>query len=292
MSILSRAYTDCDFEMCMSFLIKLFEQTQSFVNWCPVRFENSSGDDDDPFYLWFDEEKLVAMTAKEGKRDYFYFIDSEYTYVQDEIIRWIDGHAKAHLLGSQYSEYFIHAMEGEEKENWLKSHGFEDVGVYGWIRVHNNHFNHTYTLPDGYSIRTVTKHDHEAYAAAIRQTFGHGESFNKEVVDWLNSRSFHVEELDLLVVTDDDEIAAFCTFRVDPRSKIAELEPLGTLPSHRKKSLAQAVLFEGLNRLEKYKPVGLHIGGAADTPGANALYDKTGFTEKIADHRWMKKFDK
>ena len=83
-------------------------------------------------------------------------------------------------------------------------------------------------------------------------------------------------------------LAAFCTFRMDPRSRLTELEPLATMPDHRKKGVAKAMLLEGIDRLYKYKPTLIYIGGAANTPGANALYESTGFIEKIAEHRWRR----
>jgi len=86
----------------------------------------------------------------------------------------------------------------------------------------------------------------------------------------------------------DGSIASFCTFRVDPQSRVTELEPMGTLPEHRGKGLAKAILTEVFRRLAGYDPSLLYIGGAANTPEANRLYEATGFTERNDYYYWQK----
>jgi GNAT superfamily N-acetyltransferase len=134
----------------------------------------------------------------------------------------------------------------------------------------------------------IPETDFPRLVEAIRIVFGHGESFNVEVLEWLSNRSFYVPELDLVVVAPDRSIASFCTFRVDPPSRIVELEPMGTLPDQRRKGLAKAIIVEGLKRLRKYDPSLLYIGGAADTPEANRLYEVTGYSGSLRYYYWHK----
>ena len=118
--------------------------------------------------------------------------------------------------------------------------------------------------------------------------FGHGEWFTEEVLEELSRASFYRGDLDLVAVAPGGDVASFCTFRMDPPSRVTELEPMGTLPEYRRMGLAKALLVEGFRRLAKYDPTLLYIGGAADTPEANRLYVVTGFTERYDYYYWYK----
>ena len=74
-------------------------------------------------------------------------------------------------------------------------------------------------------------------------------------------------------------------------SKIAELEPVGTHPDHRKKGLAKVVILECLKRLEKHKPSAVVILGAAPSEAARKLYESVGFENKSERHYWAKMID-
>jgi hypothetical protein len=45
---------------------------------------------------------------------------------------------------------------------------------------------------------------------------------------------------------------------------------------------------EGFRRLAKYDPTLLYVGGAADTPEANRLYEVTGFNGRFDYYYWYK----
>ena len=49
----------------------------------------------------------------------------------------------------------------------------------------------------------------------------------------------------------DGELAAFCTVWVDPETRTAVFEPVGTHPNHQKRGLGKAVMTEGLRRAGK-----------------------------------------
>ncbi|MHA2386529.1 MAG: GNAT family N-acetyltransferase, partial [Candidatus Thorarchaeota archaeon] len=100
--------------------------------------------------------------------------------------------------------------------------------------------------------------------------------------------SFYKEDLDIIAVDPKGKFAAFCTVRMDPISRIAELEPVGTHPDHRKLGLGKAVICEGLKRLEKYKPSAMVIIGAAPSEGARRLYESVGFVNEGTQHYWVR----
>ena len=144
-------------------------------------------------------------------------------------------------------------------------------------------------LPDGYQIRNIKDNsDYVQIAKLIRVVFGHGEWFTSEILLDMTKRSFYYKQLDLIVENEEGIIVAFGTFRIDPISKITQLEPMGTHPDYRKLGLAKALIFEGLRRSMNHRASLFYIGGAAISPAANKLYDVTGFTEVLKQYVWYK----
>lgn len=183
------------------------------------------------------------------------------------------------------------ALEGNPaREAALRKRGFVKGSVYGILRLRDADAPIPgYRVPDGFKIRAVCPEtDFEEIAACIRVVFGHGDWFTKEVLEETSRASFYHEDLDLVAIDPDGKIASFCTFRLDSPSRITELEPMGTLSEYRGRGIAKALLCEGFRRLKKHDPTLLYIGGAADTPAANRLYEVTGFTERHDYFFWDK----
>ncbi len=145
-----------------------------------------------------------------------------------------------------------------------------------------------YDLPEGYTIRNaVIEKDFLKYREVQMTVFPHIVSMSMELLQLYSTASFYQEDLDIVAADPDGKFAALCTARIDPLSKIAELEPVGTHPDHRKRGLAKAVICESLKRLEKYKPSAVVILGAAPTDGARRLYESVGFVNEGARHYWF-----
>lgn len=127
------------------------------------------------------------------------------------------------------------------------------------------------------------------YRNVQASVFKHLKGMTRRMADIYRTACFYNSEIDLVTVTPDGTFSTFCTVRLDPVSRIAEFEPVGTHPDYRKLGLAIAVLLEGLKRLEKHSPTLLCIQGATPTEAANRLYESKGLTEKTPVHEWYKK---
>ena len=295
MKIVSRAYDKTvDFHRVMRFLRETFTETGSLHNWMPPRFEGSSDNMASGTRLWEEVDGLspsiVAMANPESAFVYFIQINPDYSHLEGEIIDWIIEHCDSTRPDNKPLRVSIVALEDNPiREAALQEHGFEKGPIYGILRLRPvNYPIPDYPLPEGYSIRAVKSEDFEEIATAIRKVFGHGEWFTGSTLEKTAQASFYVEDLDLAVTTPDGAIVSFCTFRVDPESRITELEPMGTLSEYRRKGLAKALLTEGFRRLKAINPTLLYIGGAADTPEANRLYTVTGFNERNDYYYWYK----
>ncbi|MFX0124339.1 MAG: GNAT family N-acetyltransferase [Candidatus Hodarchaeota archaeon] len=300
MSIQSRSYNkDKDFNSIMKFLADLYERTKSYENWFPDRFENSSDTREDGVRIWekvkvtnsLPKKTIVTLTTRDSHKDYFLHVDPDYRHIEREMIEWIEQHFKKIKKKQEKKEKLsINILEGNpQRETLLTELGYRYEEIYGYYRIRKGNSAITdYPCPENFEIRTIERTDYVQLASLIRRVFGHGEWFTEEVLEWITQCSFYQEELDLVAVTPDGTIASFCTFRVDPKSKIISLEPMGTNPDFRRLGLGKTIITEGIKRSMKFNPPFFYIDGAANNPAANRLYDVTGFLEKYAINSWIK----
>lgn len=299
--IQTRKYYPClDLHKILAFLGNTFLETNLFYNYFPTRFENDKKNYPAGLQIWEEitieensnTEKIVALTTPQSKFSYAIQVHPEYNYLLKEMVQWIIDHSTAVKNNVDANQILtIITLEGfTHLENILREYEFKRTKNDGFLRIRDLKSKiQDYSLPEGFFIRPLKGEDeYDAYAKAIRETFGHGEWFDSQIVKDNTLRSYYNQELDLIVEAPNSEIASFCTFRMDPNSRITELEPMGTVPKYRELGLGKALLSEGLKRIKDYYPSLLVIGGAADNPSANRLYDEVGFTKKGTYYCWEK----
>jgi len=86
----------------------------------------------------------------------------------------------------------------------------------------------------------------------------------------LQSAPLYRRDLDLIAVAEDGSIAAFCTIWFDDVTRTACFEPIATVPAHRKRGLARAIMTEGMHRLKHMGSKVAFVSGSSEA--ANALY--------------------
>jgi mycothiol synthase len=287
-NITSRSYDDLhDHQDVMRFLRKSFAETRCLENWLPPRFENNSRDMDIGIRIWEDDREIIGLAVPESPLLYFIQLHPKFLGIYGKIVSWVEQQVKVEGEKVKLSIIELEGIQYREKQ--LRSLGYIKGDVYGILRIRDVHEQiPDYRLPSGFSVRSVTRDDYNKLAACIRQVFGHGDWFTKEILETLSQASFYKPDLDLVVIDTSGRIVSFCTFRLDAPSGITELEPMGTLRDYRGRGIGRALICEGLRRLEVYDPSFVYIGGAANTPAANHLYEVTGFTQKHMLYYWGK----
>lgn len=90
----------------------------------------------------------------------------------------------------------------------------------------------------------------------------------------------YVRDLDIVAVAPDGKFAAFAMCWVDQINRVGQFEPVGTAPEFRKQGLAQAVLTEGLRRMQAHGAERVIVIAEAAEEAACALYTSMGFQEQ------------
>ncbi len=309
MTLQNRSFNwDKDFELVRDFLGKTYPLKDSHFTWVPSRFENRKAcscgteyqdEEDKEVTIWEEidkiasQPKIIAVLAIEKQKVCWLQIHPKYRFYEEEIIHWIEEQRKKTRRASEEPELNFYVLGTDTKRiNLLSKLDYKNLGFDEYNRnrplelpVSN------YDIPNGFHIRNVniTK-DFVKYREVISTVFPHCNKMTERIFEIFTSASFYNEKLDIIAVAPNGDFAAFCTVRLDPKSKIVELEPVGTHPKYRRLGLAKAVINEALIRLKEYNPSVICIPGAATTEGANRLYDSLGFTEKIEVYYWQKKF--
>jgi predicted N-acetyltransferase YhbS len=81
----------------------------------------------------------------------------------------------------------------------------------------------------------------------------------------------------------NSEIASFAGVWYDDLNRIAQLEPVGTIPKYRRMGLAKAVIYEGINRARKMGANIMYVGSNQQ------FYLSIGFSVIYSKEIWLKK---
>jgi len=299
---------DGDFESVRVFLAAIFNVKKAYTNWIPSELENLKFgpggteylDAEDEFLkVWevFDEaqqtpQRIIAVSYTKPPGECWLSVDPNYMSVAREIVLWMQNRVKE-LQGDEEGDVkmsFVVDDDDTEFIRVLSDLGFQKGEIEGDKQIRSADAQiPIYSLPEGYTIRNaVIEENFLKYREVQMAVFAHIVSMTKEQLMLYRTASFYREDLDIVAVGPDGRFVAFCTVRIDPLSKIAELEPVGTHPDYRQLGLAKAVICESLKRLEKYKPSVVVILGAAPTEGARKLYESVGFVNEGTRHYWIR----
>ncbi|MGY5861908.1 MAG: GNAT family N-acetyltransferase [Candidatus Thorarchaeota archaeon] len=293
-----------DFDSARRFLGDIYELTGKHYTWVPSRLENIkhggcgseySPEDDEWVKIWehVDGEgsAIVAVTILESNGYFWINIHPDHNALVKEIIPAIEAQRK-HMSKGEEEELKIGTpvpVSFKSRIAHLKELEYEDGGVCEHNRIRPlNLPPPEFQPPEGYTIRHVAlPEDFEEYRKVLGSVFPHCANITKNLVRIYTEAEFYNDDLDIVVEAPDGSFAAFTTVRIDPISRMAELEPVGTHPDHRGLGLGKAICAEGIRRVQKYDPSCMVILGAASTESATRLYDSLGFS-KVDVHIWKK----
>jgi GNAT superfamily N-acetyltransferase len=122
---------------------------------------------------------------------------------------------------------------------------------------------------------------------AVKAVFNFDDSM--EVYRIVQRAPSYIPELDLILLSDGGEVAAFCTAWLDNDSGVAELEPVGAVPDYRRKGLASALIAETSNRLRGLGCKKVTVNSWSESLAANRLYQVAGLQAKAKITAWERR---
>ncbi|WP_233531193.1 GNAT family N-acetyltransferase [Paenibacillus alkalitolerans] len=222
--------------------------------------------------------------------------DLEHADLEDEIFDWAERRYSGPSLGDR---------AGEEVYIW----GYPEDTVRSKILRDRGYTRHTWymysgvidlksaipepQIPNGYTVRPIQPADLPQKVAVMSGSAGLTEP-NTEIYNRLMTSPTYEQELDLIVVDENDQVAGFANVWQDKQNNIAIIEPFGTAEAHRRKGLATNLLYDIMHRLKGRGSDKLYInhGGmwTLDTAPDDAMrvYNKVGFQELGKMFVWCK----
>jgi GNAT superfamily N-acetyltransferase len=309
----------CDFLRIRDFLVETFSLTEQPLNWrlerwnyaryfiTPLLATDGVGEPDIGAYraairlfdastgVWEDEVGDIvgvvniehADRSHRGWGEVFFQRHPGYDFLLDEMLDF----AEAHLCNRERNLLLIPIYDYDEAfQAVVRARGYQRNDEYIlWDSVFAIQPElPEYTLPEGYRLQSMAD-DNDLDRR--RKAFGLGFS-HPDPKDWpsllanqeLQKAPDYRCELDLYVVAPDGEFASFCIAWWDEHNRIAMLEPVGTVPEHRRKGLARAVVLEAIRRVAVLGAERVFVGSD------QVFYLSIGFELAYSGHHWRKEF--
>jgi mycothiol synthase len=191
--------------------------------------------------------------------------------LEAEMFEWVEQHlrpaAEVHTLVNN---------QDTARLSLLSQHGYQPNGEWFYVqRLLNDALPHM-DLPSGFVVRSLAG-DHEAAARAKVLGAAFGAPPQPERYQQFMHAPGYIRDLDIVAVAPDHRFAAFAMCWVDRVTKVGQFEPVGTAPDFRRQGLAQAVLYEGLRRMQQYGAERVIVIVEAAEAAACELYAAVGF---------------
>jgi ribosomal protein S18 acetylase RimI-like enzyme len=126
------------------------------------------------------------------------------------------------------------------------------------------------SLPEGYRLCTRAETRHREHHMIRRS--------GRELEERLAQTSLYCADLDLLVLDDRGEVAAYGLFWFDATTSTGLVEPMRTEDSHQRRGLARYILAAGVERLAAAGAENVKVCFKPSNAAARELYLQAGFT--------------
>lgn len=249
-----KRFCDADYEAVCNFLIERNRTDRTHINWNWARFEWMYEHPEfdkgarDAIGLWLDGGRVVGTAIYDMYfGEAFCGVLPEYAALYPEVLAYAyDALKDENGLAVAICDANAAEIETAKRAGFLPIDQTETIMEtdLGKLRLAS--------LPQGF---TLVEPDPVKNAYELQwlfwQGFDHGEDraeFERAEAIVPRVRKHMRRELGLAAVDETGEYAAFCCLWFDEKTDYAYVEPFCTVPRHRGKGLAKALLCEALNR--------------------------------------------
>ncbi len=301
----TRPYTSWDdYWAVRRLLIETYPITPVDFNWEIRRWDGMHHHHTEPDWkpewpdtvrLWeTDDGQLAGVVHPDGIGNGVLEIHPDYRHlIEEEMVAWAEDHLTTPEDGGRRLDFFVYEYDAP-RQRLLAGRGYEKKtwsGVMRRMRFGKKPLPVS-VLAEGYVMRALRPGDEtegDRMAALLNAAFNRTCHTGREfIVFTLNAPSFRFD-LHLVAEAPDGSFAAHVGMTVEDVNHYAIFEPVCTHPDHRRKGLAQTLMFEGLHRLKALDVTDVYVG-TGDAVAANALYESIGFTEAYKGYVWRKMF--
>lgn len=243
--------------------------------------------------IWKQGDQIVGFAFVDEDNNLWFETEAELASLDEletEIVEWGTTCLKKRNteMGTDHTLDCVCNADDSHRLSVLRKHGFvpEQVRSLQYSRFLNEPITE-YPLPAGFSIRCVNGKDEvEQLVALHRAAFGTNHMTVEYRLAMMNTPQYR-KELDLVVVTPGDELAAFCVCGFDdPDKKIGYTDPIGTHRSYQRMGLGKAVVSAGLFALRNAGANTVRLGTSSENVAMQKLAGTLGFM-RVSEKLWF-----
>ena len=272
-----RHFSDADYEAVCDFLIALNRTDRTHINWNWARFEwmyehpEFDKSARDAIGLWFDGERVVGAAIYDMYfGEAFCGVLPEYEELYPAVLQYAYDALKDDTgLAIAICDTNTAEIEAANRA------GFTSIDQTETIMEIDLDAPRDAALKDGFTLcEPDPVQDAEALQWLFWQGFDHGEDraeFEREEAIAPRVRKHMRRELGIAATDETGEYAAFSCLWYSEKTDYAYVEPVCTVPRHRGKGLAKALLYEAMNRARALGAKTAYV--ISDMP----FYEKLGF---------------
>jgi mycothiol synthase len=238
---------------------------------------------------------VVGAVNPEGQGDAHLQLHPDYRFLEEEMITWAEQHLTAPTQDDEHRqlEFFVYDYD-TPRQQLLTARGYTKMPFGGVIRRMSLAGRSLVqpALAEGYTLRTTQPDDlqdcqriADLLNCAFNRTFHNALEYQM----FTRHAPCFQPKMDLVAVAADGSFAAYVGVPYDEANRHGIFEPVCTHPEHRQRGLAQALMHEGLLRLQARGALDV-IVDTGDMIPANRLYDSLGFDEVCKGYAWQKVF--
>ncbi|NHJ02305.1 MAG: hypothetical protein EAX86_09240 [Candidatus Heimdallarchaeota archaeon] len=301
---------DRDLDLAREFLLEVYEELGDLNYLIPTKIENHkfgpcgsiyTTEDDKDILIWELNDhdgvsNIIAVSHRGGAANYHLEILPQFKSLEKQIFLDLEDYERS-IRGN--SKRIIHYTVETDTD---RSKVLEELN-YHLVELHE--FNYKISLvhsiskvdlPPKFKIYNIksSKTDINKFQKCLGAIYPHcAEYASIERIQFLHNAEFYHEDLDLAMVSTEGDFISVCQFRLDPYTRIAELELIGTLKEYREHHIEEHLINEGLQRLRKYNPREIYsVEININDEYYNSILQSIGFiiTEKL--YMWEKPLNK
>jgi len=210
--------------------------------------------------------------------------------VEHEQLAWLEEHYDATARGEPL---LVEAAAGNTRlRGALTARGYAPIDGHWIVRerpLEAAAAHDAVCVASPYRVKHIeTRGELRAYHVAVESVFGRGGPDTIAEYEFRARTPSYVPELCLVAIDRSGDVGAFATAWLDQTNHVAELEPVGTAPAHRRHGLAAAVVAEACNRLRTYGCQLATVYAWSGSEAANAFYDAAGFAASRVVLNWRR----
>jgi GNAT superfamily N-acetyltransferase len=236
------------------------------------------------FGLWEDGGRLVGVACFEMNiGESFLVTDCEHTSLLPEMLEFAERELSAEDNGRRTLAVWVTDKESE-KIKLLSANGYKRVYAEP-VRIffYDKPFPDA-RLPSGYSIISLEdENDYKKINDCLWKGFDHGDEPDDDLDGrmLMQSGPNFRKDLTTVIKAPNGKYACFAGMWFDEVNKYAYLEPLATVPEHRRKGLATVALAEGIRKTKA-------LGATYCFGGVPEFYTALGFETVCSRELWKK----